>query len=333
MRSRTWLVPMVLTLAAGCGGKNGIPGFKNPDGPGIAIDEPHEGDVIQSSSVWLKVHTAGVTFSGDSAGNPTEGGDGSYHVYLDGNAVGETTANTYLVSQMTPGPHEISVRLFGTDGAPISGAHPAKVAFTIPNDAPRMKIVSPSNGATVNSSSVELTLQWQNYASNAWDAFVDSMEAEPSASAESPTWVVSHLTPGEHDVYVRLLWGPNDPVDPPVIDKIHVRIPATAPSIGITSPSSSSTVNRTPQLHVTTQNFTIDGNRAGGTNQAGVGHYHIYLDGYDSSHMWQEGFSEAVTLDNIDVGEHDIYVRLMNNDHTSIDPKIVDWVHVTVTPN
>ena len=36
------------------------------------------------------------------------------------------------------------------------------------------------------------------------------------------------------------------------------------------------------------------------------------------------------TLNNIPPGERDIYVRLMNNDHTPIEPKIVDRIRINV---
>src|SRR5207253_5039398 len=100
-----------------------------PHGPAISITEPHDGDVVQSSSVWLRVKTSGVTLAADSAGNVSASGDGSYHVYLDGSAVGETTEDTFLVSEMAPGAHELMVRLFGSDGSPIAGASTSSVKF------------------------------------------------------------------------------------------------------------------------------------------------------------------------------------------------------------
>lgn len=326
-------IRIALLLSASCSlaacGSREIPGFNQHSGPNVVIVAPHDGDQIDSSSVWLDLKTNGVTLAQSSDAQS----GARVHVYLDGNAIGETSASSFLVPEMGPGAHTITARLFGVDGAPIAGAGTSQVSLQIPPDAPQLKIASPGNGAIVNSSSVELTLSWKNYDSDSWDAFVDSMDAPVAAHGEGPTWVVSRLDPGDHDIYVRLLWGPGDPVDPPVLDRIRVHIPEDSPGVRITEPLEDATVPRSPTLTVTTRNFTIDGNSAGGANQPGVGHYHVYLDGYDASHLWQEGYAPTITLDHLDVGEHDIYVRLMNNDHTSVDPKVVDWVHVTITPD
>ena len=62
-------------------------------------------------------------------------------------------------------------------------------------------------------------------------------------------------------------------------------------------------------------------------------HYAVFgVDGYDSGHMWQEGYGPEVTIDDLPSGTRDIYVRFMNNDHTSIEPKTVDRIRVTVIP-
>jgi hypothetical protein len=331
---KSWMVAVGAAVAlSGCGGRN-IPGFPKGDGVGISFSSPSDGATISSSSVWLSVHTTGVTLDGAAIGGPDVDGHGHYHVYVDGNAVGNTADTKYLVTNLLPGSHEISARLFQNDEQPIPGSSSAQVTVVIPADAPRVHVVNPGAGAINSASAAEMTLDWQNFTPGYWWAYVDSLDAPVSTISDNPTSVVPRLAPGWHDVYVSLHHGGptgGEEYDPPVIDRIRIEVPDDAPAATITSPADGATTNRTPTIHVEVKNFVVDGNLAGGAPQPGIGHYHVYVDGYDSGHMWQEGYAADTVLDNIPVGEHDVYVRLMNNDHTSIEPKPVDRIHLTVT--
>lgn len=311
--------------------KGDIPGFEEPrPGAGISFTSPDDGDEIASSSVFVKVETNGVTLAPDAIGGPAVDGEGHYHFYVDGAAAGEGAGNSFLVTDLLPGTHEITARLFSNDHQPISGASPASVRVAIPASAPRVSIVSPDDGALVNSSSVELTVQWENYSSGRWHAYVDALEGDPRGVAENPTSMVTRLAPGVHEVFVRLHHSDGTPFEPEVVDVVTVEVPAGAPSVRIVDPEYGSIVPRDTPMRVEAENFDIDGNEAGGENQAGQGHFHVYIDGYDSGHMWQEGYWNDVVVDGAPVGTREIFVRLMNNDHTSIEPKVVDRVEVVV---
>ena len=315
----------------GCG-TDGIPGFQNGGGnaPRITFTSPGEGDEILSSSVRVKVQTAGLTLAPDAIGGEPVAGEGHYHFYVNGNAAGEGALDSFLVTDLTPGTHEITARLFGNDHMPIADAQPASVSVVIPPDAPRVEIMTPAAGSLINASSVELTLWWDNYASGRWHAYVDEIAGDPHGVSESPTNVVTRLAPGKHMIYVRLHHSGGEPFDPEVVDVVPVEIPEGAPSIHIENPEYGALVPRDTPMTVQVENFDLDANHAGGANQEGQGHYHVYIDGYDSGHMWQEGYWPDITVDGAPVGKRQIYVRLMNNDHTSIEPKVVDRVEVEV---
>lgn len=325
-----WTVAAVGLALGGCG-TDGIPGFDGPrSGPRIAFTSPDPGEEIYSSSVRVKVHTQGITLAPESIGGAPVDGEGHYHFYVNGSAAGEGAHDSFLVTDLTPGMHEITARLFSNDHMPIEGAPPASVNVLIPVDAPRVKITNPPAGTLVNSSSVELTLWWDNYTSGRWHAYVDEIGGDPRGVSESPTNVVTRLEPGKHLVYVRLHHSGGDPFDPEVVDVVPVEIPEGAPSIRIENPEYGAIVPRDTPMTVKVENFDLDANHAGGENEEGQGHFHVYIDGYDSGHMWQEGYWPNVTIDGAPIGKRHIYVRLMNNDHTSIEPKIVDRVEVEV---
>jgi len=320
----------VALFSIGCE-KEDLPGFREPAaGPGISFTSPDDGDEVASSSIRVRVKTDGVDLAPDAIGAPPVDGEAHYHYYVNGSAAGESAGADFLVTDLVPGEHEITARLFENDHQPIAGASPASVRVTIPDDAPRVSIVTPSTGALVNASSVELTVAWENYSSGRWHAYVDALEGDPRGVGSNPTSIVTRLEPGEHTIFVRLHHSGGDAFEPEVVDVIHVEIPAGAPSVRIVNPDYGSIVPRDAPIQVEATNFSIDGNQAGGENEPGQGHYHVYIDGYDSGHMWQEGYWADTTVNGAPTGTREIYVRLMNNDHTSIEPKIVDRVEVVV---
>ena len=326
------LVPFALLALSGSGcTKEDLPGFKEAKpGPGITFSSPDEGDEIPSSSIRVRVSTDGVSLSPENLGGAAVDGEAHYHYYVDGSAAGESAEESFLVTDLVPGVHEITARLFQNNHQPIAGATPASVSVIIPSTAPRVSIVTPQTGSLVSSSSVELTVEWENYNSGRWQAYVDGFDGDPRGVGSNPTSVVTRLESGEHLIYVRLHHSDGEPFDPEVVDVEQVEIPVGAPSVRIVNPDYGATVPRNAPIFVEATNFDLDGNQAGGENAPGQGHYHVYIDGYDSGHMWQEGYWPDTTVDGAPTGTREIYVRLMNNDHTSIEPKIVDRVEVVV---
>lgn len=331
---RHWKTSLLsfLVLASGACKTEHIPGFEEKEGGvDISFTTPDDGDEIESSSVQVKVRTNGIDLAPDAIGDAPVDGEGHYHYYVDGSAAGESADDSFLVTDLVPGNHEISARLFQNDHQPVQGASPASVRVFVPSTAPRLSIVSPDSGALVNSSSVELTVGWENYTSGRWHAYVDALEGDPRGVASDPTSVVTRVPPGKHRIFVRLHHSEGEPFDPEVVDVVDVEIPDTAPSVTIVDPLYGATVPRDIPLAVEVSNFDLDGNHSGGENEEGQGHYHIYIDGYDSGHMWKEGLWPTSTITGVPVGLREVYVRLMNNDHTSIEPKVIDRVEVQVS--
>jgi hypothetical protein len=86
-------------------------------------------------------------------------------------------------------------------------------------------------------------------------------------------------------------------------------------------------------LTVTVENFVLDGDRIGGENETGVGHYRVYWDDADGDdHLGASAEPEltvtvpATTTD----GSHRLRVMLVNNDGTPLDPPVEEGVWVIV---
>jgi hypothetical protein len=78
-------------------------------------------------------------------------------------------------------------------------------------------------------------------------------------------------------------------------------------------------------LTISVDNFSLRGESIGGANQAGVGHYRVYLDdasgdGYLAAGA--EGTTKVSIPDTITDGSHDLRVKLHNNDKSPLDPPV-----------
>lgn len=78
-------------------------------------------------------------------------------------------------------------------------------------------------------------------------------------------------------------------------------------------------------LTISVEHFDLRGDAIGGANEAGVGHYRIYLDdasGDDYLATGAEATAKVSIPDNITDGSHDLRVTLVNNDETLLDPPV-----------
>jgi hypothetical protein len=113
-----------------------------------------------------------------------------------------------------------------------------------------------------------------------------------------------------------------------------------SPSIEITSPSADAMV---PPGQVTVQvqvsNFHLV-DKLGEQPQPGQGHIHYYLDvtppttpgepAVVANADFAPSSQESHTFDDVQPGPHMLAVELVNNDHTPLQPAVVDSVHITV---
>jgi plastocyanin len=115
-----------------------------------------------------------------------------------------------------------------------------------------------------------------------------------------------------------------------------------APSIEITSPVNGSTIpvgNVTVSIQVS--NFKLV-DKLGQANVSGEGHIHYFLDYPAPTEQgkaaippagtkWAATPAASYTFDNVGPGSHTIYVELVNNDHTPLNPPVVESVTFTVS--
>ena len=66
----------------------------------------------------------------------------------------------------------------------------------------------------------------------------------------------------------------------------------------------------------------------GQTNQPGMGHMHVFLDGVYWN-LWSQ--AEGIPFNNVPAGQHNITLQLVNSDHTPLSPDVEASVIVQVT--
>lgn len=107
-----------------------------------------------------------------------------------------------------------------------------------------------------------------------------------------------------------------------------VRHDAGAPSIRILSPANQAMVGSTVTIHVKVANFTLRQDLVGKAPTAGMGHYHIMVDGvYNNYSATDTGVAKGLKP-----GRHQILVVLANNDHTLYKIPATSSIVVQVGP-
>jgi hypothetical protein len=103
------------------------------------------------------------------------------------------------------------------------------------------------------------------------------------------------------------------------------------PSVTATVSPTSVAAGGDVTVTVSTENFVLEA-PTGQANQAGHGHYHIYLDDDTDYLVADAQASVSVTIpDTTTPGAHTLRVELYNNDHSELDPEIADTIDLTVT--
>lgn len=76
---------------------------------------------------------------------------------------------------------------------------------------------------------------------------------------------------------------------------------------------------------VTVEKFTLDAGKIGESNEAGVGHYRVYLDDASGDNFLAESATDTVKVtvpESITDGSHQLRVVLHNNDRTPVSPAV-----------
>ena len=142
-----------------------------------------------------------------------------------------------------------------------------------------------------------------------------------------PLQVADGMVPGVHNVEVELLTTDGQSFDPPVTDSLSVEIVAGVPTLVVTSPTENGVVP--PEgfdVLYDVGGFLLNSASIGGANQLGVGHARVFVDDV----LAATDTDGRAFVTNVDPGEHDLAVELVNNDGTPLSPAVRQEVAITV---
>ncbi len=240
-------------------------------------------------------------------------------------------------------------------GVPLAGSVSAQ-------STPAIKIVSPSDGATITSNDIVVQVEVSNFTvscaeSGAADkdgtgqilAFVDGATIAQLTNiycADTFTIPGEGLTPGKHQIAIVLASNTHAPMmdtaQSVTIDfQPGQAVPAPVanytgdPAVKLVSPQDGATVPPVFDVQVQPTNFAPDTGLEGKMNVPGYGHYHVWVDAPEMPQslaglVLMPG-TNAFTLDLSAWGEgqHTVRIEIAQNDHTMYDPQ----TSVTFTVN
>jgi hypothetical protein len=158
-----------------------------------------------------------------------------------------------------------------------------------------------------------------------YHVYLDGVYQDFSAG-ESAT--LYHVAAGAHVVEVRLADNDHTELEGSV-DAARFTVSATRPDLTITSPVDGEVVTDTGfYINSTVENFTYTSLDAVGTDPVdGMGHYHVYVDGF----YYNYDVVDSTLITGFGPGAHEIYLELVNNDHTSLAaPVWTETINITI---
>ena len=302
--------------------------------PLVAITSPNYGDAFDDSAVFLEFTVLNFELSSGVGGAPADG-EGHYHISVDGSYFdyGYDSAGAWA-TRLTEGDHILGVELVNNDHSSLSPSIMDAVSVTINDGARYVEITSPSNDATVNSSSYEIAVSASNFTlddSAIGDAPEDGIGhyhvyldgAYYTASGNDSVWITD-VDPGDHLVSVVL--AGNEHAEWSAVDYVRINSDSDRPGISITSPPEGESISSDATVTVSIENFTLDPDAVGTAPVDGEGHWHVFVDGDYQNYSTED----SISISGLSSGEHQIMVELYNNDHTELDDRVLDTVNVNV---
>ncbi len=186
-----------------------------------------------------------------------------------------------------------------------------------------------------------------HYYMNAEPPTIPGQSAVTGSGTYAATTETSHIwenvEPGTHTFSVQLVNNNHTPLQPPVVDTVTVNVEkAPSTSVKIIEPKDGSVLTASSiKVSINVSNFNIVA-KLSETPVPGEGHIHYYLDAEPPTTPEQPAVTEpgtytattdiSYTWENVVAGRHTLAVQLVNNNHTPLEPPVIDTVQVTVEP-
>jgi len=305
--------------------------------PTIQITVPSDGNVGDTFTVEVAV--TNFVLDPEAIGNAENvAGTGHWHLDIDGAYDSASGTTTTTVAGLAPGTHTLLASLHNNDHSPLSPAVESQtVTVTVVGD-PVITLLSPTGGdvenvfvVTVEVGNFELSDDVGGAVAEGlghWHLEIDGEYADLSTDTSLE---VGPLAPGQYTLRAQLVNNDHTYLEPAVYSQ-EVSITVLEPSIEIVGPADGTLTGPDVTLEIAVSSFVLDPGNIGGDNSLGHGHYHIYVNG---EYLGASG-STYFLIEGLEPANHQVEVRLTNNDHTELDPVVRDIIEITsqaVDPN
>lgn len=319
-----------------------------PQRPSIQILSPEDGLTTFDRDITLNVAVENIELV-DPVGQPPQPGQGHYHIRVDGQDLGVFVSETsYTIHNLAAGEHRITVELQNNNHLPFNP--PVLDTVVIRILSPQIRILSPQDGALINSSSVEVRVEIQDFTLDPdhvgganepgfghWHLYLDGIYQGFVTGTEGFDATLTELEPGPHEIRVELANNDHSPLPfAEASDVVNITIAEGRPAIRIIQPEIPTrevppwgrkivVIDRdTLEVVIAVQNFILDPEGMDGPAVPGHGHWHLFVDG---EFQVQTAAPSAIAT-GLTPGYHRVVVLLTNNDHTDLDPPVIDTFEV-----
>ncbi len=310
--------------------------------PSINLIEPMNNSIHYQDSIHVHVNIEQFMMNASAIGGMNKAGEGHYHIYINDGLVGPYTESMVTLSDLPAGDHVLKVVLVNNDHSHIMPMAMDMVHFTIVEEVPEIMIDMPVNGTIVYGDMLHVDVMVNNFTLNEtaiggmnmpgeghWHLYINDDLIGPYATHMA---TLTDLPAGDHVLKVELrnndhsmLTGPMDHF----MDMVHFTISDMRPEIHIVHPMHGAIIyDDMIHLQVDVMNFTLNGTMIGSDmNMEGEGHYHIYI----NDNLVGPYNETMVNLTDLPAGDHVLKVVLVNNDHSHIQPMVMDMINFTIS--
>lgn len=320
--------------------------IKTDENPTIEITSPADGSVNDASSVLVTVDVDRFTLDPNvypiDDTHSSVAFKGHWHLYLDRVFVDDEFTTSALLTNVEPGVHEIAAELVNQNHEYIHGTPVAFANVEIPETAPGIVMDNPDDGASIRSSSVELSMTLENMVLDTALGSANvpghghihvAIDGEPAIEAASTEMTLTDLAPvdsTEHarTVTIELVQNDHSSFGTPVLDRVSLVVPADAPRLAVTDPAESAIVGTSLSLGFALANFELFDFTTAIAESNGQGHYHVLVDGAEVVDDFDDTNS-GTPFFLLTPGEHAIRLELRSNQHDPLTEPVVDVLRVT----
>lgn len=314
--------------------------------PSIRIVSPSPFASVSASGFRLTVAVTGIELDSENYAGPKIPGHGHMHYFIDGGGLAATSTTNFVdFGALSVGAHAIKAELHNNDHSLYTDPnHPFgfNSTVTVTVATPSIAILSPANNAQVSTGGFRLEVRVAGFDISAANyggtsvpgqGHVHYYDGASLLGATAATYLdVGALTAGTHTIKVELHNNDHSlftDATHPFGYNATITLTASGPSISIKTPANNSQLSTLGvRVAVSVSGFILDQADYGGTNVAGQGHIHYYVDGA----LAVATVSTFFDIPSLTAGNHTIRAELRNNDHSALSPAVFAEIKVKAGP-